>query len=76
MAAVSPPAGDGIDDFFPAWQKNSIRVFPVTFLVDGEGGGAIIAKQEVAPHRLPSESTTPAPQWGTRQALTSRLRRR
>jgi hypothetical protein len=31
MAAVSPPAGGGIDDVFPAWRKNSIRVYPVTF---------------------------------------------
>jgi hypothetical protein len=35
-----------------------------------------MAKQEAVPHRLSSESTTPAPQRGTRQALTSRLRRR
>jgi hypothetical protein len=35
-----------------------------------------VAKQEAAPRRLSSESTTPAPQWGTCQALTSRLRRR
>jgi hypothetical protein len=35
-----------------------------------------VAKQEVAPRRLSSESTTPAPQRGTCQALTSRPRRR
>jgi hypothetical protein len=35
-----------------------------------------MAKQEVAPCWLSSESTTPAPQRGTRRALTSRLRRR
>jgi hypothetical protein len=35
-----------------------------------------MAKQEAAPRRLSSESTTPAPQRGTRRALTSRLRRR
>jgi hypothetical protein len=34
------------------------------------------AKQEVAPHRLSSESTAPAPQRGTRRASTSHLRRR
>jgi hypothetical protein len=62
MAAVCPPTGGGIDDVFPAWRKNSIQVCPVTFLVDGEGGGAIVAKQEAAPRRLSSESTTPAPQ--------------
>jgi hypothetical protein len=33
-----------------------------------------MAKQEAAPRRLSSESTTLAPQWGTRRALTSRLR--
>jgi hypothetical protein len=75
MAAVTPPAGGGIDDVFPAWRKNSIRVCPVTFLVDGGGGRAIMAKQEAAPRRLSSESTTPASQRGTRRALTSRLRR-
>jgi hypothetical protein len=35
-----------------------------------------MAKQEAAPRRLSSESTVPAPQRGTRRALTSRLRRR
>jgi hypothetical protein len=35
-----------------------------------------MAKQEAAPRRLSSESTAPAPQRGTRRALTSRLRRR
>jgi hypothetical protein len=74
MAAVSPPAGGGIDDIFPAWRKNNIRVCPVTFLIDEEGGRAIMAKQEVVPRRLSSESTTSAPQWGTRRVLTSRLR--
>jgi hypothetical protein len=73
---VTPPAGGGIDDVFPAWRKNNIRVCPVAFLVDGEGGGAIMAKQEAEPRRLSSESTTPVPQRGTRRALTSRLRRR
>jgi hypothetical protein len=76
MAAVSPPAGGGINDVFPTWRKNGIRVCPVTFLVDGEGGGAIMAKQEETPRQLSSESTTPVPQRGTRRALTSRLRQR
>jgi hypothetical protein len=35
-----------------------------------------MAKQEATPRRLLSESTMPAPQRGTRRALTSRLRRR
>jgi hypothetical protein len=35
-----------------------------------------VAKQEVAPRRLSSESMTPAPERGTRRVLTSRLRRR
>jgi hypothetical protein len=35
-----------------------------------------VAKQEAVPRRLSSESTTPAPQRGTCQALTSRPRRR
>jgi hypothetical protein len=64
MAVVSPPAGGGIDDVFPAWRKNSIRVYPVTFPVDGEGGEATMAKQEAAPRRLSSESTTLAHHGG------------
>jgi hypothetical protein len=76
MAAASPPAGGGIDDVFPAWRKSNIRVCPVAFPADGGGGRAGMAKQEAAPRRLSSESTTPAPQWGTRRASTSRLRRR
>jgi hypothetical protein len=74
MAAVRPPAGGGIDDVFPAWRKSSIRFCPATFPAVGGGGGATMAKQEAAPRRLSSESTTPAPQRGTRRALTSRLR--
>jgi hypothetical protein len=35
-----------------------------------------MAEQEAAPRWLSSESTAPAPQRGTRRALTSRLRRR
>jgi hypothetical protein len=60
----------------PTWRKSNIRVRPVTFPVDGGGGGAAMAKQEATPRRLSSESTAPAPQRGTRRALTSRLRRR
>jgi hypothetical protein len=74
MVAVSPPAGGGIDDVFPAWRKSNIRVCPVTFPADRGGGGAGMAKQEVAPRWLSSESTVPAPQRGTHRALTSRLR--
>jgi hypothetical protein len=73
---VNPPGGGGLSDVFPPWRKSSIRVCPVAFLAAGEGGGATMAKQEAAPRRLSSESTTPAPQRGTRRALTSRLRRR
>jgi hypothetical protein len=76
MAAVSPPAGGGIDDVFPTWRKSNIWVCPITFPADGGGGGAGMAKQEAAPRRLSSESTAPAPQRGTRRASTSRLRRR
>jgi hypothetical protein len=75
-AAVSPPAGGGINDVFPTWRKNNIQVCPVTSPVDGGGGGATMAKQEVTPRRLSSKSTTLAPQRGTRRASTLRLRRR
>jgi hypothetical protein len=35
-----------------------------------------MARQEAAPRRLSSESTTPTPQRGTCRALSSRLRQR
>jgi hypothetical protein len=57
MAADNPPTGGGIDDVFPTWRKNNIRVCPVASPANGGGGGATKAKQEVAPHRLSSEST-------------------
>jgi hypothetical protein len=55
MAAVSPPAGGGIDDVFPTWRKSNIWVCPITFPADGGGGGAGMAKQEAAPRRLSSK---------------------
>jgi hypothetical protein len=76
MAADNPPAGGGIDDVFPTWRKNNIRVCPVASPADGGGGGATKAKQEATPCRLSSESTASAPQRGTRRASTSRLRQR
>jgi hypothetical protein len=60
----------------PPWRKSSIRVCPATLLAAGGGDGATVARQEVAPRRLSSESTTPAPQWGTCRALSSHLRQR
>jgi hypothetical protein len=79
MVLLPPPRDNdngsgGIDNVFPAWWKSNIRVCLVTYLADGGGGGAGMAKQEAAPRQLSSEST--APQRGTRRALTSRLRRR
>jgi hypothetical protein len=68
--------GGGINDVFPTWRKNNIWVCPVTSPTEGGGGGATMAKQEVAPRRLSSKSTTPAPQRGTRRVSTLRLRRR
>jgi hypothetical protein len=76
MEADNPPSGGGINDVFPTWRKNNIRVCPVASPTDGGGGRATKAKQEAAPRRLSSESTAPAPQWGTRRPSTSRLRRR
>jgi hypothetical protein len=64
MAADSPPAGDGINNVFPAWWKNNIRAHPALSHADGGGGGATKAKQEAAPRRLSSKSTAPAPQRG------------
>jgi hypothetical protein len=71
-----PALRRGIDDVFPTCRKSNIRVYLVTFPADGGGGGATMAKQEAAPRRLSSKSTAPAPQRGTRRALTPRLRRR
>jgi hypothetical protein len=47
MAVVSPPAGGGINDVFPTWRKNDIRVCPVTSPTDGGGGGETMVKQDV-----------------------------
>ena len=44
MAAVSPPAGSGINDIFATWRKDNIRACPVTSPTDGGGGGATMAK--------------------------------
>jgi hypothetical protein len=63
MAADNPPAGGGINDVFPTWRKNNLRVCHVASPADG-GGGAAKAKQEAAPRRLSSESTAPAPPTG------------
>jgi hypothetical protein len=46
MAADNPPAGSGIDDVFPTWRKNNIRVCPVASPADGGRAGATKAKQE------------------------------
>jgi hypothetical protein len=75
---VSSPGGGELDDVFPPWQKSSIRVCLATLLAAGGGDGATVARQEAAPHRLSvrSESTAPAPQWGTCRALSSYLRQR
>jgi hypothetical protein len=71
---VSPPGGGGLGDVFPPWRKSNIRVCSVAFLAAEGGGGATVAKQDAAPRWRSSESTTPAPQRGTRRALTSRPR--
>jgi hypothetical protein len=55
----------------PPWLKSSIRFCPTTLLAAGGGDEATMARQEVAPRRLSSESTTPAPQRGTCRALSS-----
>jgi hypothetical protein len=73
---ASSPGGGELDDVFPPWRKGSIRVCPATLLAAGGGDGATVARQEAAPHRLSSESATPAPQRGTCRALSSRLRQR
>jgi hypothetical protein len=59
----------------PPMAEEQHPVCPIAFLAAGGEGGATAAKQEAAPRRRSSESTTLAPQQGTRQALTSRLRR-
>jgi hypothetical protein len=73
---VRSPGGDELDDVFPPWRKSSIWVCLATLLAAEGGDGATVAMQEAAPRRLSSKSTTPAPQWGTCWALSSRLRQR
>jgi hypothetical protein len=73
---VSSPGGGELDDVFPPWRKSSNRVCPATFLATGGGDGATVAKQEVTPCRLSSESTMPAPQRGTCRVLSSCPRQR
>jgi hypothetical protein len=74
--AVSSPGGGELDDVFPPWPKSSIRVCLATLLAAGGGDEATVARQEAAPRRLSSESTTPAPQRGTCRALSSYPRQR
>jgi hypothetical protein len=76
MTVVSSPGGGELDDVFPPWWKSSIRVCPATLLAAGGGDGATVARQEAAPRRLSSESTTPTPQRGICRALSSHLRQR
>jgi hypothetical protein len=59
MAADSPPAGDGIDDVFPAWWRNNLRAHPALFPADGGEGRAAKAKQEAAPRRLSNGAGIP-----------------
>jgi hypothetical protein len=73
---VSSPGCGELNDVFLPWRKSSIRVCPATLLAAGGGDGATVARQEAAPRRLSSESTTPAPQRGTCRALSSHLRQR
>jgi hypothetical protein len=75
---VGSPGGGKLDDNISPRQKRNIRVCPATLLAGGGGDGAIVARQEAAPHRLldQSESTTPAPLRGTCQVLSSHLRQR
>jgi hypothetical protein len=74
--AVSSHGGGDLDDVFPPWRKSNTRVCPATLLAAGEGDGATVAMQEVAPRRLSGESVTLAPQRGTCRALSSHLRQR
>jgi hypothetical protein len=73
---VSSPSSGGLDDVFPPWRKSNSWVCLAAFLAAGGGGGATVARQEAAPCRLSSESTTLAPQRGTCRALSSHLRQR
>jgi hypothetical protein len=72
------PGGGELDDGITSRQKRNTRVYPATLLAGGDGDGATMARQEATPHRLSnqSESTTPAPLWGTCRVLSSHLRQR
>jgi hypothetical protein len=54
MAAVSPPAGGGINDVFPTWRKNNIRVCPIISPTDGGGGGTSSAVEQVGDAGAPA----------------------
>jgi hypothetical protein len=86
MVLLPPQRGSDNDGRQPARWRRTRRLLPLVaeeqhpvcpaaFLAAGGGGEATVAKQEAAPRRLSSESTTPAPQRGTCRALTSRTRR-
>jgi hypothetical protein len=75
---IGPPGSGELDDDFPPWQKRNTQACPAALLTRGGGDGATVAKQEAAPRRLSdqSESTMPAPLWGTCRVLSSHLRQR
>jgi hypothetical protein len=66
MAAVSPPAGGGVNDVFPTWRKNNIRVCPVTSPPTEEeagnhgqaGGGTSSAVEQVDDAGAPAGDTS------------------
>jgi hypothetical protein len=75
---VGSPGGGELDDDISPWWKRNTRVNPATLLAGGDGDGATMASQEVAPRRLSnqSESTAPTPMRGTCRVLSSHLRQR
>jgi hypothetical protein len=44
------PGGGKLDDDISLRQKRNTRVYPATLLAGGDGDGAIVARQEAAPH--------------------------
>jgi hypothetical protein len=83
--------GMGVNPYPPVYMGDPVGLFLCRGYVYGvvipggylpiaisRGDGATVVRQEAAPRRLSvqSESTTPAPQWGTCRVLSSHLRQR
>jgi hypothetical protein len=58
MAADNSPAGGGINDVFPTWRKNNIRVCPIASPADRGGGGTSSAVERADDADAPTRDTS------------------